>query len=77
MWVIPDINTCNHLLHNALLLDPNEKELLSYVLDFKHGILDKIAFESEKELEKYGIDPTDSTLLKQFYAVPKRDVLYA
>jgi len=39
LWTIPDKNSCQDMYENALMLDPEYKELLQYVLDFYDGTL--------------------------------------
>ena len=34
LWVIPNKDTCHYMRENALLLDPKERQLLQYVLEF-------------------------------------------
>jgi len=43
LWVVPSKDTCELLHANALLVDPSERELLKFVLDFHDGTLKKIA----------------------------------
>ena len=58
IWVIPSRDTCHMMRENALNIANEEKELLSYVLDFSDGTLFKRAkkLNGEKldtpELEK-------------------------
>ncbi|MDX1532844.1 MAG: hypothetical protein R3230_01405 [Nitrosopumilaceae archaeon] len=40
LWVVPDQKVCEYYKNNALLIDPSEKELLNFVLDFYEGALD-------------------------------------
>lgn len=39
IWVIPDKETCHMLYENALQVQPEERQLLNYVLDFASGAL--------------------------------------
>lgn len=48
IWALPDIRTACYLIENALLLPPEQKELINFVLDFKEGRLHKIMLELEK-----------------------------
>jgi len=48
IWALPDINTACFLLENALVLPPEQKELIDFVIDFKEGRLHQIMLELEK-----------------------------
>jgi hypothetical protein len=39
MWVIPSKDTCKLFKENALLIAPEEKELLQFILEFEDGTL--------------------------------------
>ncbi len=39
LWTIPAKDICIEFLHNALMVHPEEKDLLKYVLDFADGTL--------------------------------------
>jgi len=39
LWVVPSKDTCELYKQNALQVDPKERELLQYVLDFSDGTL--------------------------------------
>lgn len=41
LWVIPAKDICEQFLNNALLVDDSQKELLSYIVDFVDGTLDR------------------------------------
>lgn len=43
VWVVPDLETATIFRENALEIDPQEKELLNFVLSFYDGTLDKLA----------------------------------
>ena len=43
IWVVPDMETCVIFLQNADNIDPEERGLLKFVLDFTHGKLDALA----------------------------------
>lgn len=56
IWTVPDKETCLHLKENALMIHPEEKELLGFIMDFADGTLFKRALElngDEKILEYY------------------------
>lgn len=55
IWVIPDRETCFLLKRNALEASFNEKELLSYVLDYADGTLYKKCKKLNGETLKPGI----------------------
>lgn len=50
LWVIPDKHTCMIFKDNALQIDPSERELRDYVLDFADGTLYAKAKQLNKEL---------------------------
>jgi hypothetical protein len=43
VWVIPSRETCHQLKDNALLVAPEERQLLNFVLEFADGTLYKLA----------------------------------
>jgi|SRR6185369_9630184 len=43
LWVIPSKDTCEHLRDHALEVDPSERDLLHYILDFYDDTLMKKA----------------------------------
>lgn len=43
IWVIPSRETCHLLRDNALLVSPEERQLLTFVLEFADGTLYKLA----------------------------------
>lgn len=43
LWVVPDMETCAVFTRNALQIDPQERQLLKFVLDFNDGTLDRLA----------------------------------
>jgi len=50
MWVIPSKDTCKLFVQNSLIVDPKERELLKFVLDFEDGTLLKWAKRLNNEL---------------------------
>lgn len=52
IWTIPSRDTCHHLKENALYVAPEERELLSFVLQFSDKTLYKLAKKLNKEEEK-------------------------
>lgn len=42
LWVIPAREVCAHLRDNCMLVAPEERDLLKFVLDFEDGTLDKL-----------------------------------
>jgi len=50
LWVVPSKDTCELFIENALLIDPAEKELLGFVLDFNDGTLLQRAKIINKEI---------------------------
>lgn len=50
IWVIPARDICNQLLIEAPFVHPDERELLSYVIDFREGILGKKSLSLNGEL---------------------------
>src|SRR5579863_8749739 len=56
IWTIPDKQSCLYLQDNMLMVAPEEKELLQFVLDFADGSLFKRACElngDKKVIEAY------------------------
>jgi hypothetical protein len=49
IWTVPDKKTCEYFRENALLIDPSEKELLQFVLDFYDGTLDRLCNKLNNE----------------------------
>jgi hypothetical protein len=45
IWVIPSKDTCINYRENALLVDPEEKDLLNFILDFYDGNLHRVCIE--------------------------------
>jgi len=43
LWTVPDKDTCEHLRDNALTVDPEERQLLDFVLSFYSGELLNLA----------------------------------
>ena len=58
MWTIPSKYTCLHIKQNILAMDPEEQQLVKFVLDFADGTLFKLAKKLNNEAE-------DSILLKE------------
>lgn len=52
LWTVPSQDACIHLMNNALLVVPEERQLLQFVQDFESGALYKIAKKFNKEKEK-------------------------
>lgn len=50
LWTVPSKETCEYLQYNRLLVDPEEHELLTYVMQFSSGQLDKLAQKENNEL---------------------------
>lgn len=50
LWVIPNKEACIYLTRNALMVAPEERELLGYVLDFNKGKLDQLAQKENGEI---------------------------
>jgi hypothetical protein len=49
LWSIPSQDACIHLKENAILVAPEERELLACVLDFADGTLYKLAKKLNSE----------------------------
>jgi hypothetical protein len=49
LWAIPNRHTVGYLIHNALLLPPEEKQLLDFVLKFKDGSLLRLSKQLNNE----------------------------
>lgn len=41
LYVLPALNTCNYLLANPFYLNANDRQLLSYIYNFRDGTLDR------------------------------------
>jgi hypothetical protein len=59
MWTIPDKETCEVFLANAVKIVPEERELLGYILDFANGSLMRLARKENGEDLVSGIILTD------------------
>ena len=42
IWTIPDRETCHIFVDNAMLIHPDEKDLLKMIMDFRDGTLWKL-----------------------------------
>jgi hypothetical protein len=51
IWTIPDRDTCYTLVNQALLVAPEEQELLNFVLQFKNGELAQLAMQLNNEIQ--------------------------
>lgn len=51
LWVVPSKDTCELLYNNMLEVDPEERQLLSFVLSFYDGTLLDLAKKLNKEFE--------------------------
>lgn len=49
IWTIPDRDAAEYLLNNMLHLEPEEQELLRFVMDFRDGTLDKLCKKLNNE----------------------------
>lgn len=49
LWSIPSMDACIHLRENAVLVAPEERELLACVLNFADGTLYKLAKQLNRE----------------------------
>lgn len=49
LWTVPDIHSCSWLIANALNVPDDQKELLSFVVDFKEGNLYRLMKKLNKE----------------------------
>jgi hypothetical protein len=58
MWTIPSKDTCLHIKQNVLAMDPEEQQLVKFVLDFADGTLFKLSKKLNNEMD-------DSILLKE------------
>lgn len=58
IWVIPSKDTCIYYRNNVLSIDPEEKDLLNFVLDFYDGTLqklcDRLNHDQNNEGRSYG-----------------------
>jgi len=41
LYVLPALNTCNYLLANPFYLNANDRQLLTYIYNFRDGTLDR------------------------------------
>ena len=56
LWTIPDVQICYELVQNQLLLSPDERALLKFVLDFKDGTLLQMAKKLNNEVNDYRLE---------------------
>jgi len=54
VWVIPSKDTCCIFKNNALIINPEERVLLQFILDFDDGTLYKKSKKFNKERETIG-----------------------
>ena len=52
IWTIPSKDACHHLKENALLVAPEERQLLKFILEFADGTLWKLCKKLNNEEEK-------------------------
>jgi len=52
IWSVPDEASCRDMINNALLVPPEKKELLGYVIDFREGRLLQRAKELNGEVKE-------------------------
>ncbi len=52
VWTVPSKDACHHLKDNALLVHPEERQLLKFVLEFADGTLYKLCKKLNNEEEK-------------------------
>jgi hypothetical protein len=57
LWTIPSRDTCFHLKENALIVAPQERQLLDFILKFDDGTLFKLC-------KKFNGEQLDSPLLE-------------
>jgi len=50
LWSVPDRNTVDYLIENALLIPKEQKQLLGFCMDYKDGTLKKRAMELNGEI---------------------------
>jgi len=55
IWTIPSRDACIHLKENALLVVPEERNLLDFILQFSDGSLYKLARKLNAEVENPSI----------------------
>jgi hypothetical protein len=55
IWTIPSRDACIHLKENALLVAPEERHLLDFILQFSDGSLYKLARKLNAEVENPSI----------------------
>ena len=53
LWTVPSRDTCHMFVENALMIAPEEKELLNFILDFRDGKLLVLAQKLNNELEQH------------------------
>jgi hypothetical protein len=51
LWTVPDKDSCYHLRDNALMVHPEEKQLLQFVMDFFDGTLLEVSKKLNKDTE--------------------------
>ena len=49
LWVVPDNETCVVFVQDALRIDPAERELLGFILDYNDGTLDNLCKKLNNE----------------------------
>ncbi len=60
IWTIPDRETCFTYLSQALMVAPEERQLLNFILDFKSGELAKRAIKLNGEEIPLGVEDEQS-----------------
>jgi len=50
MWVIPDQHNCEIISQIQYELDPDQRELIKYVKEFRSGVLDRKCAQENKEI---------------------------
>jgi len=50
LWVVPDMETYNMYLRDALFVDPSERALRDYCIDFKSGDLKRLSLRLNKDV---------------------------
>ena len=51
LWTVPDKESCYHLRDNAIMVHPDERQLLKFVLDFFDGSLLALSKKLNKETD--------------------------
>lgn len=51
IWTVPDLETCTIMKRDALLVPPEERELLEFIIDFDSGALDMKAMLLNNEVQ--------------------------